>query len=203
MSKRLSGDEAELVAELFEGLFEELHALRGLAASNGLTPPDEISDATVRVMILNALDAATDGDLKGTALSDMPEIRDGEAWEWQTADQLVRAINHGMSALVHDLVTHEQRVGRGDAKRQLNVEKFRMAWETLARRQLRGDGATIVIEDNPGGEVGIRVLFEPPLSNPFKKDEDEMEAAMDKMTPAQLVVGNMMSYAFMKRNEEG
>jgi hypothetical protein len=194
--RRLTGDEAELTAELIEALFSELHQLRGIVEGAGLEAPEQIHDATVRVMILNMLDAATEGDLKGSALLDTPELSDRDAWEWLTADQLVKAINLGMSALVRDLHTLRYRPGENGG-RELDVQRFRMAWETLAARQLRGEGATVVVEDGSGGAVNLRVLFEPPALNPFKPGNSE-----EQLTGAQVMVGNMLAYAFKKGSGE-
>lgn len=192
--RRMTGDEAELTAELIEALFSELHALRGVVEGAGLEAPPPIHDATVRVVLLNMLDTMTEGDLKGSALLDTPELTDRDAWEWMTADQLVKAINLGMSALVRDLHSLRYRPGENGG-RELDVQRFRMAWETLSARQLRGDGATIVVEDGVGGEVNVRVLFEPPATNPFKTGNSE-----EDLTGAQVMVGNMLAYAF-KRGE--
>lgn len=193
----MNAEDAERSAAIIEGLFSDLIALRDHAESvdPGFEGGQETNVAAARVELLNLLDVATDSNLKGSALSDMPEEYDGEKWEWTETQALVLALRHGMSALVRDMST--LRVPTSGMGRELDVKKFRMALETLLARQIQGDGATIVITEGDGGDVNIKVHFEPPMSNPMKEDVGDSE-----LTSAQILVGNMMAYAFTRRNQE-
>lgn len=191
----MTPEEAEATAQVIEYLFADLEELRELSA-------DEVGARThiagARVALLNLLDLATEHNLFGTTLSDMPEEHEAEQWEWTETQTLVRAMNHGFGALVRDLAFLRSGVGGGGG-RELDVRRFRMTWETLSRRQIQSDGATIIVQDGEGGEVGVRVHFEPPMANPFKEDA---ATDPDELTGAQILVGNMMAYAFKRRNQE-
>lgn len=193
---RMSDEDVDFAARTIETLFEDLEELRSHAES--VDPGTEAGGRThvgsARVTLLNLLDVATESNLKGTALSDMPTEGDGEAWEWLETAALARALDHGMSALVRDLATLRTGV-RGGSGRELDVKKFRLSWETLKKRLIAGPGIVITLQDGEGGDVDMKVVFEPPMSNPFKQDNPEL-------SPAQVMVGNMMSYAFTRRNEE-
>jgi hypothetical protein len=197
---RLTPDDAEHTAAMIELLFEELNALRyivheqvgeALLEMHGATPPERVNEAAVRVALLNLMDVATEQDLKGTALTEMPEEHRTDEWEWLPTVELVAAMNVGFGAMVRDLSTLRT---PGMAGRELDVQRFRMCWDVLKKRLINGDGATLVIVDGEGGEIDMKVHFEPPMSNPFKADNPEL-------TPTQVLVGNMMSYAFTRAND--
>lgn len=198
---RMTPEEAEDTARIIEALFADLQELRTEYQNNIGDGEDcgmRTHVASARVALLNLLDVATEQDLKGTALSEMPEEWDGEKWEWTETAALARAIDHGMSALVRDLATLRGAVAASTWGRELDVKRFRMAWVTLSNRLIKGEGATVIVEEGGGGEVNFRVHFEPPMANPFKEEVDA-----DELTGAQILVGNMMSYAFTRRNQEG
>lgn len=192
---RMTAEDADFAARTIEVLFEDLNALR-----SRLVAVEEPSDdngfrtheASARVTLLNLLDVAMESNLKGTALSDMPAEGDGEAWEWLETAALARAIDHGMSALVRDLAT--LRSGVRGSGRELDVKKFRLSWETLKKRLIQGPGVTVMLADGEGGEVDMKVTFEPPMANPFNDDDPDL-------SPAQVMVGNMMAFAFTRRND--
>lgn len=193
---RLTPEDAEVTAQMFEDLFTELAALREIVHENfgEALQPVRVNVAAVRVMILNLMDVATEQDLKGTPLSELP-VPGIEDYEWLPTTDLVKAMNTAMSALVRDLAV--LRPLGGGLGRELDVHRLRMAWTTLEDRQIENPGATIRVTDDADGDVGLKVLFEPPMANPFKKETME-----DDLTPAQIIVGNMMAYAFKERNAE-
>lgn len=195
---RLTPEDAESTAEMIEALFTELNTLRDMADDTLDPSPPRVNEAAVRVALLNLMDVATEQDLKGTALTELPDPGvPAEDWEWVPTTELVKAINVGMQALVRDMATLRQAVAATSWGRELDVPRLRMAWNALADRQITGKGATLRVTDGEDGEVDLKVLFEPPMSNPFRP-----EVTDDELTPAQIVTGNMMSYAFTKRNSE-
>lgn len=193
---RLTPEDAEVTAQMFEDLFTELAALREIVHENfgEALQPVRVNVAAVRVMILNLMDVATEQDLKGTPLSELP-VPGAEDYEWLPTTDLVLAMNTAMGALVRDLAV--LRPMGGGLGRELDVHRLRMAWTTLADRQIENPGATLRVTDDDDGDVGLKVLFEPPMTNPFKKETMESD-----LTPAQIVVGNMMAYAFKERKPE-
>jgi hypothetical protein len=191
---RMSTEDAEFAARTIEVLFEDLEELRTHAES--VDPGSDAGHRThvgsARVTLLNLLDAATESDLKGTGLKELPVEGDGEAWEWLETAALAKALDSGMSSLVRDFATLRSSTTLG---RELDVKKFRLAWDTLRKRLIDGPGVTITLKDGERGEVDIKVAFEPPMANPFNDDDAEL-------TAAQVAAGNMMAYAFTRRNEE-
>jgi hypothetical protein len=194
---RMTPEDADFAARTIEVLFEDLNALRARVVSEEEPSDDNgfrTHEGSARVTLLNLLDTATEHDLKGTALSDLPPEGDGEAWEWLETAALAHALEHGMSALVRDMATLRSGL-RGGNGRELDVRKFRLAWETLKKRLISGPGVVVTLQDGERGEVDLKVVFEPPMSNPFNEEDPDL-------SPAQVMVGNMMAYAFTRRNEE-
>lgn len=121
----MTAEDAEQAAEVIEDLFEDLQDLRNESEDESCGMRTHI--AVARVSLLNLMNIARGGDLKGEDTSVTITIRDGE-----------------------------------DDAVEINVE------------------------------------FEPPMDNPFTREA--VEAA--ELTPAQIMAGNMMAYAFKRQGEQ-